>query len=68
MMKNFQRTHMLNKIIIFGLNDLAELAWYYLTLNKLGDPYAVAFTANKEYITRNIFYITITIFIRYEWY
>lgn len=45
-----------NKIIIFGLNDLAELAWFYLTNNKLGDSYPVAFTVNKQYIDKNTFH------------
>ena len=44
-----------NKVIIFGLNDLAELAWYYLINNNLSQPYPVAFTVNKEYIKENTF-------------
>lgn len=48
----------LNNIIIFGTNDLAELAhFYFLNEFKLGhnNPFPVAFTTNKEYITKNIF-------------
>jgi len=50
---------MLNKIIIFGLNDLAELAWYYfLNEDKFGynEPFPAAFTVNKEYITQDTFH------------
>ena len=50
---------MLNNIIIFGLNDLAELAWYYFTNEpRLGynDPLPVAFTVNKEYLTQDTFH------------
>ena len=42
-----------NKVIIFGLNDLAELAHYYLTTDS---EYIVAgFTVNKEYLTESTF-------------
>ena len=47
-----------NKIIIFGLNDLAELAHFYLTEEfRFGhnDPLPVAFTVNREYITDAVF-------------
>jgi len=47
-----------NNIIIFGTNDLAELAHFYF-INELrfdhNDPFPVAFTVNKEYITNPIF-------------
>ena len=41
-----------NKIIIFGLNDLAELAHYYLITELL---HPVAFTVNQDYITEPTF-------------
>jgi len=48
----------INKTIIFGINDLAELAWYYLYYltneNKTDIP--VAFTVNKEYLTQDTFH------------
>jgi sugar O-acyltransferase (sialic acid O-acetyltransferase NeuD family) len=44
---------MLNKVIIFGLNDFAELAHYYLTTDS--EYEVVAFTVNKEYLTTGIF-------------
>jgi sugar O-acyltransferase (sialic acid O-acetyltransferase NeuD family) len=44
-----------NKVIIFGLNDLAELAWYYLTLNPLESPHPVAFTVSEEYLKEPTF-------------
>ena len=41
------------KVIVFGTNDLAELAHYYLTNDS---PYEViAFTVNKEYLEENVF-------------
>ena len=42
-----------NKVIIFGLNDFAELAHYYLTNDS--EYEVVAFTVNKEYLTTNTF-------------
>jgi sugar O-acyltransferase (sialic acid O-acetyltransferase NeuD family) len=42
-----------NKVIIFGLNDFAELAHYYLTTDSNYE--VVAFTVNKEYLTTDIF-------------
>ena len=44
---------MLNKVIIFGLNDFAELAYYYLTNDS--EYEVVAFTVNKEYLTTDTF-------------
>lgn len=47
----------MNKIIIFGLNDLAELAhFYFVKESKSGHVYPspVAFTVNEEYIDKNI--------------
>lgn len=44
---------MLNKVVIFGLNDFAELAHYYLTNDSIYE--VVAFTVNKEYLTSNVF-------------
>jgi len=44
---------MLNKVIIFGLNDFAELAHYYL-INDSGYE-VVGFTVNREYLTTNKF-------------
>ena len=38
-------TIMLNKVIIFGLNDFVELAHYYLTTDSNYE--VVAFTVNK---------------------
>ena len=47
-----------NNIVIFGLNDLAELAHYYF-LQELrfdyNDPSPVAFTINKEFIQETTF-------------
>jgi len=48
----------LNNIIIFGINDLAELAhFYFINEHRLGynDPLPVAFTVNKEYIKETTF-------------
>jgi sugar O-acyltransferase (sialic acid O-acetyltransferase NeuD family) len=42
-----------NKVVIFGLNDLAELAHYYLTTDS--DYTVVGFTVNKEYLTETVF-------------
>lgn len=39
----------MKKIIIFGINDLAELAWFYMDNLE-------AFTVNKEYLTQNEFH------------
>jgi sugar O-acyltransferase (sialic acid O-acetyltransferase NeuD family) len=39
----------MKKIIIFGINDLAELAWFYMDNLE-------AFTVNKEYLTQNKFH------------
>jgi sugar O-acyltransferase (sialic acid O-acetyltransferase NeuD family) len=44
---------MLNKVIIFGLNDFAELAHYYLTTDSNYE--IIAFTVNKEYLTTDTF-------------
>lgn len=47
-----------NNIIIFGVNDLAELAqFYFLNENRFGynDPYPIAFTVNKEFIKEDTF-------------
>jgi sugar O-acyltransferase (sialic acid O-acetyltransferase NeuD family) len=49
---------MLNNIIIFGTNDLAELAhFYFLNENRFGynDPFPIAFTVNKEFIKEDTF-------------
>lgn len=57
MITNYMNTQLMsiNKTIIFGINDLAELAWYYLTNeNKTDIP--VAFTVNKEYLTQDTFH------------
>ena len=57
MTTNYMNTQLMsiNKTIIFGINDLAELAWYYLTNeNKTDIP--VAFTVNKEYLTQDTFH------------
>lgn len=42
-----------NKVILFGLNDFAELAHYYLTNDSIYD--VVAFTVNKEYLSKTEF-------------
>jgi sugar O-acyltransferase (sialic acid O-acetyltransferase NeuD family) len=39
----------MKKVIIFGTNDLAELAWFYMDNLE-------AFTVNKEYLTQNEFH------------
>jgi sugar O-acyltransferase (sialic acid O-acetyltransferase NeuD family) len=45
---------MLNKhVVIFGLSDFAELAHYYLTNDS--EYEVVAFTVNKEYLTKTTF-------------
>lgn len=47
-----------NNIIIFGVNDLAELAhFYFLHENRFGhnDPYPIVFTVNKEFIKEDTF-------------
>ncbi len=60
MTTNYMNTQLMsiNKTIIFGINDLAELAWYYLYYltneNKTDIP--VAFTVNKEYLTQDTFH------------
>jgi len=41
------------KVVIFGLNDFAELAHYYLTTDTNYE--VVGFTANKEYLTETAF-------------
>jgi len=49
---------MLNKVVIFGVNDLAELAHYYLSAEfELGTSRTlpVAFVVNKEYLIENTF-------------
>lgn len=38
----------MNKVVIFGVQDFAELAWYYLT--KDSDYEVVAFAVNKDYL------------------
>ena len=58
---NYMNTqHMFtNKIIIFGINDLAELAhFYFMNELRLGhnDPFPAAFTVNKEYLTQDTFH------------
>ena len=40
---------MIKKIVVFGINDLAELAWFYMDNLE-------AFTVNKEYLTQNEFH------------
>jgi len=42
-----------NKVIIFGLNDLAELAHYYLTKDSTYE--VVGFTVNKDYLINSTF-------------
>lgn len=42
-----------NKVIIFGINDLAELAHYYLTNDSKYE--VIAFTVNKEYLKEKTF-------------
>jgi len=47
------------KVVIFGINDLAELAhFYFINEHILGhnDPLPFAFTVNKEYITDSTFH------------
>jgi sugar O-acyltransferase (sialic acid O-acetyltransferase NeuD family) len=47
-----------NNIIIFGINDLAELAHFYFSNEyRLGydDPITIAFTVNKEFIKEDTF-------------
>jgi len=39
----------MKKIVVFGINDLAELAWFYMDNLE-------AFTVNKEYLTQNEFH------------
>jgi sugar O-acyltransferase (sialic acid O-acetyltransferase NeuD family) len=39
----------MKKIVVFGINDLAELAWFYMDNLE-------AFTVNKEYLTQNKFH------------
>ena len=55
---NIQPMSINNNIIIFGINDLAELAHFYF-MNELrfgyNNPFPVAFTVNKEYITNPVF-------------
>jgi sugar O-acyltransferase (sialic acid O-acetyltransferase NeuD family) len=49
----------MRKVIIFGINDLAELAWFYfINEARFGhdDPFPIAFTVNKEYLTQNEFH------------
>lgn len=50
---NTQHMSTKNKVVIFGVNDLAELAHYYLTIDSEYD--VVGFTVNKEYLEKNIF-------------
>ena len=42
-----------NKVVIFGLNDFAELAHYYLTNDS--EYEVVGFTVNLDYLTQNTF-------------
>jgi len=42
-----------NKVIIFGVNDLAELAHYYLTNDS--EYEVIAFTVNKKYLTKKTY-------------
>mgnify|MGYP003337642840 CR=1 FL=1 len=44
-----------NKIIIFGLNDLAELAHFYLTNHYFDTVEVVAFTVSEKYIKEDTF-------------
>ena len=43
------------KVVIFGLNDLAEIAWFYLT-KEYNNLSPAAFTVNDEYITQNTYH------------
>jgi len=45
---------MKNKVVIFGVLDTAELAWYYLTNDSNYE--VVAFTVNKQYIKDSEFH------------
>ena len=45
----------MKKVVIFGLNDLAEIAWFYLT-KEYNNLSPVAFTVNDEYITQNTYH------------
>jgi sugar O-acyltransferase (sialic acid O-acetyltransferase NeuD family) len=42
-----------NKVVVFGINDLAELAYYYLTNDSQYE--VIAFTVNKEYYKEKTF-------------
>ena len=54
---NTQCTSTNHKIIIFGVNDLAELSWYYFNndVNYKNQYTVEAFTVNKEYITNTLY-------------
>jgi len=45
----------MKKVVIFGLNDLAEIAWFYLT-KEYNNLSPAAFTVNDEYITQNTYH------------
>ena len=50
-------TIMSPKVVIFGINDLAELAHFYLMNDSINNPtFPVAFTVNKEYIINSTFH------------
>jgi sugar O-acyltransferase (sialic acid O-acetyltransferase NeuD family) len=49
----------MKNIVIFGTNDLAELAhFYFIKESKFGYsiPFPIAFTVNEEYLTQNEFH------------
>lgn len=50
---NTQCTSTKNKVVIFGLNDFAELAHYYLTNDSFYE--VVGFTVNKNYLDKDNF-------------
>ena len=50
---NIQHMSTKTKVVIFGLNDFAELAHYYLTTDSKYE--VVGFTVNKEYLTESTF-------------
>jgi acetyltransferase-like isoleucine patch superfamily enzyme len=48
-LKSRKDTIMSPKVVIFGTEDLAELASFYLK-HQYGSPYPIAFTVNQEYM------------------
>lgn len=50
---NIQHMSIKTKVVIFGLNDFAELAHYYLTTDTNYE--IVGFTVNREYLTETTF-------------